>query len=153
MWGLRVSKLYTYVFVMFCSPALYLEPTDTFYTYVLQYSMWLSGSSESYGCSGWLYKSCQELKANGFYAPRRQRSPRDANMYSVINRYYRMYWLKENTVDSRYLEFQGTLWNTSRYPYVEISDLQNLGKMNRTATFNKCVCNLTPKVRDILKIL
>ena len=24
--------------------------------------------------------------------------------------------LHENTVDSRYLEFQGTLWNTSRYP-------------------------------------
>ena len=26
-------------------------------------------------------------------------------------------------------------------------------KMNRTATFNKCICNLTPEVRDILKIL
>ena len=25
--------------------------------------------------------------------------------------------------------------------------------MNRTATFNKCVCTLTPEVRDILKIL
>ena len=33
-----------------------------------------------------------------------------------------------NTVDSRYLEFQGTHWNTSRYPYIDISDLQNLGK-------------------------
>ena len=33
-----------------------------------------------------------------------------------------------NTVDSRYLEFQGTLWNTSRYPYFDISDLQNRGK-------------------------
>ena len=32
------------------------------------------------------------------------------------------------TVDSRYLEFQGTLCNTSRYPYLDISDLQNLGK-------------------------
>ena len=31
----------------------------------------------------------------------------------------------KNTVDSRYLEFQGTLWNTSRYPYFDISDLQN----------------------------
>ena len=28
------------------------------------------------------------------------------------------------TVDSRYLEFQGTLRNTSRYPYLEISELQ-----------------------------
>ena len=32
------------------------------------------------------------------------------------------------TVDPRYLEFQGTLWNTSRYPYLDILDLQNLGK-------------------------
>ena len=26
-------------------------------------------------------------------------------------------------------------------------------KTNRTATFNKCICNLTPEVRDIFKIL
>ena len=32
------------------------------------------------------------------------------------------------TVDSRYLELQGTLWNTSRYPYFDISDLRNWGK-------------------------
>ena len=31
---------------------------------------------------------------------------------------------KRNTVDSRYLELQGTLKNTSRYPYFDISDLQ-----------------------------
>ena len=29
---------------------------------------------------------------------------------------------------SFYLEFQGTLWYTSRYPYLELSDLQNWGK-------------------------
>ena len=30
----------------------------------------------------------------------------------------------------------------------------NLGKkINQTTTFNKCVCNLTPEVRRILKIL
>ena len=34
------------------------------------------------------------------------------------------------TIDSRYLEFQGTFWNTSRYPYLVISDLQNWGKNN-----------------------
>ena len=34
------------------------------------------------------------------------------------------------TVDSHYLEFQGTLWNTLRYPYLDISDLQNWGKNN-----------------------
>ena len=28
----------------------------------------------------------------------------------------------ENTVESRYLEFQLTLWNASRYPYLDISD-------------------------------
>ena len=33
-----------------------------------------------------------------------------------------------NTVDSRYLEVEGTLWNTSRYPYFDISDVQNWGK-------------------------
>ena len=38
--------------------------------------------------------------------------------------------LVQNTFDSRYLEFQGTLWNTSRYPYLDISDLQNWGKNN-----------------------
>ena len=32
------------------------------------------------------------------------------------------------TVDSRYLEFDWTLWNTSRYPYFDISDVQNWGK-------------------------
>ena len=28
-----------------------------------------------------------------------------------------------NTVDSRYLEIEGTLRNSSRYPYFDISDL------------------------------
>ena len=31
-----------------------------------------------------------------------------------------------NTVDSRYLEIEGTLKNTSRYPYFDISDLYYL---------------------------
>ena len=35
-----------------------------------------------------------------------------------------------NTVDSCYLEFQGTLWYILRYPYFDISDLQNWGKNN-----------------------
>ena len=29
------------------------------------------------------------------------------------------------TVDSHYLKVQGTPWNTSRYLYLDISDLQN----------------------------
>ena len=32
------------------------------------------------------------------------------------------------TVDSRYLEVEGTHWNTSRYPYFDISDVPNWGK-------------------------
>ena len=32
------------------------------------------------------------------------------------------------TVDSRYLEVEGTLWDTSRYPYFDTSELQNGGK-------------------------
>ena len=41
------------------------------------------------------------------------------------------------TVDSRYLEVQGTLLNTSRYPYLDISDLRNLEKtINWTTAFN-----------------
>ena len=52
------------------------------------------------------------------------------------------------------LEVQGTLWNTSRYPYLDISDLQNWEKkINGTSSFQKWICNLTPEVRDILKIL
>ena len=36
------------------------------------------------------------------------------------------------TVDSRYLEVQGNLLKRSRYPYLDISDLQNWGKIKRT---------------------
>ena len=34
------------------------------------------------------------------------------------------------TVDSRYLEIEGTLKDTSRYPYFDISDLTYSGKNN-----------------------
>ena len=34
----------------------------------------------------------------------------------------------KNIVDSRYLEAEWTLWNTSRYPYFDISDLQTWWK-------------------------
>ena len=48
---------------------------------------------------------------------------KDRNIYSIG-----LYLL--NIVDSRYLQLQGTLWNTMRYPYLDISDLQNWGKNN-----------------------
>ena len=55
-----------------------------------------------------------------------------------------------HTVDFRYLEVEGNLWNTSRYPYFDISDLQNWGKyQNWTTKFHKWTCNLTPLVRNI----
>ena len=62
----------------------------------------------------------------------------------------------KNTVDSRYLEVQGTLWTTSRYPYIHTATYQNCRieeKINRTTTFNKCICDWTLEIRDILKIL
>ena len=37
-------------------------------------------------------------------------------------------YMLKNTVDSRYLEVEGTRWNTSKYPYFDISDVQNWGK-------------------------
>ena len=59
-----------------------------------------------------------------------------------------------HTVDSRYLEVHGTLLNILRYPYLDISDMQNLGKHksnNHISQIN--MYNLTPEVRDISKIL
>ena len=45
------------------------------------------------------------------------------------------------------------LWNTSRYPYFDISDLGNRGKkIIDQLPVTGWICNLTP-VRDILKIL
>ena len=46
------------------------------------------------------------------------------------NKYWRTCFVpaKLRTVDSRYLEVQGTPWNTSRCPYLDISDLRNWGK-------------------------
>ena len=38
-----------------------------------------------------------------------------------------MYKKQQITVDSSYLEFEGTHWNTSRYPYLEISELRKWG--------------------------
>ena len=68
------------------------------------------------------------------------------------HRIYILFTTRWNTVDSRYLEFQGTLWNTSRYPYLDISDLQNLGEKIRTTTFNKYWSVLLDSCQ-ILKIL
>ena len=45
---------------------------------------------------------------------------------------YENTWMKGTTVDSRYLEVQGTLRNTSRYLYLNISDLQNWKKKKKS---------------------
>ena len=51
------------------------------------------------------------------------------------------------TVDSRYLEIQGTLWNTPRYPYFDIADLRNWGKqIIEQPPLTEWIFNLTPKL-------
>ena len=55
-----------------------------------------------------------------------------------------------NTIDSRYLELSEILRD------IRISTYQNCRieeKINRTTTFNKCICKWTLEIRDILKIL
>ena len=37
----------------------------------------------------------------------------------------KIYPVRPYTVDSCFLELQETLWNTSRYPYFDTSDLRN----------------------------
>ena len=60
-----------------------------------------------------------------------------------------------STVDSHYLEIQGTLWNTLRYPYFDIWDLRNWGKqLIQQPPLTEWILNLTPKLEiRILKIL
>ena len=52
-------------------------------------------------------------------------------MLFFLNDWFR-YDLKVNTMKLqstfRYLELQGTVWNTSSYPYFDISDFQNWRK-------------------------
>ena len=51
------------------------------------------------------------------------------------------------TVDSRYLEIQGTLRNTSRYPYFDIADLRNWGnQLIEQPPLTEWIFNLTPKL-------
>ena len=71
-----------------------------------------------------------------------------APLYTRLNQDYRTVLWDINTVDSRYLEFQWTLWHNSTYQICRIEE-----KLYRTNTFNKCICNLTPEVRDVLKTL
>ena len=61
--------------------------------------------------------------------------------------------INPNTVDSRYLEFQGLSEilrdiRTSTYQICRIEE-----KLIRLTIFNKYMCNWTLEVRDILKIL
>ena len=79
-------------------------------------------------------------ECNVIFCPSRQ-SAGFGTRYHLVNRYFVIQkWkskarsisivtlYKINTADSRYLEVQGTRWNTSRYPYLDISDLRNRGK-------------------------
>ena len=57
------------------------------------------------------------------------------------------WWNFPYTVDSRYLEIKGTLWNTSRYPFFDISDLWNWGKqLIEQPPLTEWIFNLTLKL-------
>ena len=58
-----------------------------------------------------------------------------------------------NTVDSRYLEIKGTLLKHFEISVLRHIRFEELRKINRTTTFYKCICNFTPEVGNILKIL
>ena len=63
-----------------------------------------------------------------------------SNLYEMFNytfrkirsRYVQTELTAKYTINSRYLEVQGTHWNTSRYPYFDLSDLQNWGKKDES---------------------
>ena len=57
--------------------------------------------------------------------------------------------VRVHIVDSCYLEFQGTLWNTVPRN-IRVAKVRKT--INWTTLFNKWIFNLTPEVRDILKI-
>ena len=67
---------------------------------------------------------------------RRTKSYHKSSSWAFVILSLRLRWAKTfwyfssflNTVDSRYLEFQGTHWNTSRYPYLDRSELREWGK-------------------------
>ena len=48
--------------------------------------------------------------------------------YNAKFDFFQTYNSFSKTVDSRYLEVEGTRWNTSRYPYFDKSDVQNWRK-------------------------
>ena len=64
-----------------------------------------------------------------------------------LMKYVRQCDLPLYIVDSRYLEILVTLWNTSRYPYFDVSDLRNWGnQLIEQPPLTEWVCNLTPKL-------
>ena len=73
-----------------------------------------------------IYMKFLEDSVNGFQVIERTRffdrqTPDGKTIYLPRGEIYRI--VEINTVDTRYLEFQGTVWNTSRYPYFDISAL------------------------------
>ena len=96
------------------------------------------------------YNGCEHVPT-GRYPIGAKGCFKDALAYSVDPaRTPHLIWsgLRLPTVDSRYLEFQGTLWNTSRYPYFDISDLRNSGKqLIEQPPLTDWICNLTPELK------
>ena len=56
-----------------------------------------------------------------------------------------------STVDSHYLEVQGTLWIISRYPYLDISDLQNWVNNKSNNHMAQVNMYLNTEVKEILE--
>ena len=63
--------------------------------------------------------------------------------------WHKLITCQRKTVDSRYLEIEGTIINTLRYPYFDISDLWYSGNIIWTTKFYKWLCNVTPLIRNI----
>ena len=61
---------------------------------------------------------------------------------------------QRNVQSTLFISNSKGLWNTSRYPYFDISDLQNWETNNsHNHILQIYICNWTLEVRDILKIL
>ena len=152
--GLRGSTLYGHVFVMFlkglrvqesdqevtqsCLPFVDVgkstqciqSPKYRLYTVHMKTSMlWISIGTVTFRL-GHLRWSCHSPRHGqcffGHTCMQTAVTDQTAQTHSLIR--VVLVFLDTTTVDSRYLEFQGTHWNTSRYPYLDISEVREWGK-------------------------
>ena len=125
-WGLRGSKLYRYVFVMHTPDTWHDVPPSNF---ILTLERPVLIPSSSFLMLSAKRKSLKELFWKSLVWLVRGSNPQPPGHKADFLPTEPLCRL-EYTINSSYLEFQGTLWNTSRYPYLDISELQNWGKNN-----------------------